>query len=402
MNSNSNRNLLLTVIALLGISLAVPAFSQNANSGTQGNTGSVQSQPDKNPPQGATQQQGNTAADQGSKTTDQGSKTTAGTTTSVASGQKMTVGGVIVKRSPDGFILMDERGQNVPVTLTNNTQVKERKSNPFRRAKNYATTQLLRGLHIEVKGHGDNSGTLMADEVKIKEDDLKVATTVESRVTPVEGRLGEAETRLGQSEQNAQRLSGQVDELTAISNAARGGAKAAQDTADQAQVAASQAQSSANQAKAGVQATNERMASLDDYDVRESATVNFKVGSAVLTKEAKENLDHIAEQAMNEKGFVIEVTGFASAEGDEAYNRRLSQRRADAVIQYLAENHTIPLRRLVTPFGYGEKQPVADNATRDGRRQNRRVEVKILVSKGLVQSASAPQTSSTEPANPQR
>jgi hypothetical protein len=56
----------------------------------------------------------------------------------------------------------------------------------------------------------------------------------------------------------------------------------------------------------------------------------------------------------------------------------------EAFMRYLAENHNIPLRRIVLPFGYGEAMPVADNATRDGRKQNRRVEVSILVSKGLT------------------
>ena len=81
---------------------------------------------------------------------------------------------------------------------------------------------------------------------------------------------------------------------------------------------------------------------------------------------------------------MIEVAGFASSDGDPALNERLSQRRADAVVRYLTENHAIPLRRLVTPFGFGEKNPVADNATREGRQQNRRVEVKILVNQGLA------------------
>jgi outer membrane protein OmpA-like peptidoglycan-associated protein len=97
-------------------------------------------------------------------------------------------------------------------------------------------------------------------------------------------------------------------------------------------------------------------------------------------------LDEIAEQAKTERGFVIEVSGFASADGSEALNRRLSQSRADAVVRYLAENHMIPLRRIITPFGYGESQPVAENTTREGREQNRRVEVKILVNRGLTGS----------------
>ena len=78
-------------------------------------------------------------------------------------------------------------------------------------------------------------------------------------------------------------------------------------------------------------------------------------------------------------------TGFADSTGNTARNRALSQRRADAVISYLVENHQIPLRRIVTPYGFGESNPVADNKTREGRAENRRVEVKVLVNKGLTQ-----------------
>jgi outer membrane protein OmpA-like peptidoglycan-associated protein/uncharacterized protein YdeI (BOF family) len=382
MRSNANRNLAITLVAVLAVSLAVPVFAQ-----------------DTNPPQTQGQEQTKPATtgaqDQPTTTESQSQQTRSATT--AASGQKMEIEGVILKRTGDNFTLLDERGKEVVVTLTNDTEVKERKSNPFRRAKNYATTQLLRGLQVKVEGRGDGSGSIVADEVKFKDDDLRVANSVESRVTPVEGRLDQAENRLGQSEQNAQRLSGQVEELTSISNAARGGAKAAQETADQAVEAANQAAQSANQANAGVKTTNERISSLDDFDVKNSTTVNFRVGSSVLSKDAKATLDQIAEEAKTEKGFVLEITGFASADGSEDFNRRLSQRRADAVIRYLAENHEIPLRRLITPFGYGEKQPVADNSTRDGRQQNRRVEVKILVNKGLVQSASTEQPTPQSP-----
>jgi OmpA-OmpF porin, OOP family len=108
------------------------------------------------------------------------------------------------------------------------------------------------------------------------------------------------------------------------------------------------------------------------------------VRSSVLSEDAKAALAELAAQAKTERAYVIEVTGFASADGGENLNRRLSQQRADAVVRYLAEFHMIPLRRIITPFGYGESQPVADNTTREGREQNRRVEVKILVNKGLV------------------
>jgi outer membrane protein OmpA-like peptidoglycan-associated protein len=81
---------------------------------------------------------------------------------------------------------------------------------------------------------------------------------------------------------------------------------------------------------------------------------------------------------------VLEVSGYADSRGSINLNRALSQRRADAVIRYLVESHNIPLRRIVTPFGYGEMNPVAENTTREGREQNRRVEIKLLVNKGLT------------------
>jgi outer membrane protein OmpA-like peptidoglycan-associated protein len=303
----------------------------------------------------------------------------------IPSGEKQKVKGVIVNRNADSFLLRDLSGGDVQVNLTNITKVEEKKGNPFRRAKNYGTTQLLRGLTVEVEGRGDGTGALVAEKVKMTDEALVVARTVETRVTPVEGRVGDAETRLSQAETNAQRLSGQLEELAAISNAARGGAKAAQETADM--------------AVAGVENTNRRIDSLvtglDEYEAKRGITVNFKVGSYRLSPESKATLDEIANQAKTERAYVIEITGYASADGSENLNRRLSRQRADAVVQYLAENHMIPLRRIVTPFGYGEAQPVADNTTREGRKENRRVEVKILVNKGMT--APAPSATMSRP-----
>jgi outer membrane protein OmpA-like peptidoglycan-associated protein len=295
----------------------------------------------------------------------------------VPAGQKQKIRGVIVKRDVDNFIVRNETGMELTINLTNNTKVEEKKSNPFRRPHNYATTELMRGLNVEVEGRGDANGSLSAEKIKFTEEALVVAKTVETRVTPVEGRVASAEGRLTEAEQNAQRLSGQLEELQQISNAARGGAKAAQEAADL--------------ALAGVERTNERITSLvsglDEYEAKKGATVNFKVNSAKLLPEAMATLDEIASQAKTERGFIIEVQGYASADGKADLNRKLSQQRADSVVRYLAENHMIPLRRIITPFGYGAAQPIADNTTRDGREQNRRVEVKILVNRGLTTPA---------------
>lgn len=290
----------------------------------------------------------------------------------VASGQKMKIKGVVTRRDADTFTVRDLNGVDTVVRLENATSVKSN-GGFLRSGNNYAQTNILRGLNLEVEGRGNAQGELAAEKIRFNESDLRVARAVESRAVPLEERASNTETKLGQMESNQQRLSGQLDELAAVSNAARGGAKAAQETADS--------------AVAGVNATNERISSLDDYEPQTVAAVNFRSGSSILLPDSKTKLDDIATKALNAKGYVLEVTGYADSNGSEERNRVLSQRRADAVIRYLVDNHNIPLRRIVTPYGYGESHPVADNTTRDGRAQNRRVEIRLLVNKGLTAPA---------------
>jgi OOP family OmpA-OmpF porin len=290
----------------------------------------------------------------------------------VASGEKMKLKGVVTRRDADTFVVRDFNGVDTTVRLDDHTSVKT-KGGFLRSGNNYAQTNILRGLNLEVEGRGNASGELVADKIRFNESDLRVAKAVESRAAPLEERATTTEKKLTDVEENARRLSGQLDELAAVANTARGGAKAAQETADAAVV--------------GVNSTNERISALDDYEPQTVSAVNFKTGSAILSPDSKTKLDDIATKAMNAKGYVIEVSGYADSTGSVQRNRALSQRRADAVIQYLVENHNIPLRRIITPYGYGESLPLADNTTREGRAENRRVEIKLLVNKGLTQPA---------------
>src|SRR5205085_1164961 len=129
---------------------------------------------------------------------------------------------------------------------------------------------------------------------------------------------------------------------------------------------------------------NDRINSLDDYTPEQSININFRARSAVLTPDAKASLDKVAQYAKDAKGYLIEVTGYAYESRDKNANRQLSQQRAESVVRYLVENHNIPLRRILTPFGYGAMNPVADNTTREGRTENRRAEVRVLVNRGLT------------------
>lgn len=297
----------------------------------------------------------------------------------LTSGQKYKIKGVVVAKDDSSFTVRDAVGVDTNVVINPSTSIKT-KGGFFGGGDRIAVDGIVRGLNLEVEGRGDNSGALAATKVRFGKDDFRVAQSIDSRVSP-------AEERLTQTEQNAQRLSGQIDELMAISNAARGGAKAAQESADA--------------AIAGVNATNQRISSLDDYVVQSTSTVNFRVASAVLSEEAKASLDQVAQTAMTMKGYTIEITGFASADGDAKKNKTLSQRRAQAVIDYLVETHNVPLRRIGTSYGFGELQAVADNTTLEGRNQNRRVEVKLLASRGMNQNVEIRKDATTDTSNDQ-
>jgi OOP family OmpA-OmpF porin len=277
-------------------------------------------------------------------------------TRTFAAGQKSKIKGTIITRDADTLTLRDGSGMDSVVEITDRTSVAS-KGGFFRRGTNYDVTSLLRGLTIEAEGRGNASGQLTAAKIRFSKDDLETARSIDSRVSPVEGRVTQVEA------QN-EALSGQVDELNEVSKAMKG---------------------DIDVNRAEIARTNERISSLDDFLVQDLATVYFKVNSAVLSPEGMADLDILAQKALSTKGYMVEVTGFADSTGNTQKNRVLSQKRADAVVRYLAETYDIPLRRMITPFGYGDLKPVADNDSIEGRSQNRRVEVKILINRGLTQ-----------------
>ncbi len=288
----------------------------------------------------------------------------------------MEIKGVVVERLLDGFTLRDERGLELTVTVTDQTVIKEKKRNFFRKAIDYSPQQLLLGLKVQVEGHGDRWGALVAHEIKFTQDDLRVAQIISSRVSPVEMRVQEAHLRVDRTEQRQDRLeeqtealSGHILELNDAFGIARGEAQEAQRTAEQ--------------ALSRVDLTDQRISTLDEYTEMHFLSIQFDFNSANLSTNATAQLDALANQIKGVKGFLIEVKGFASSDGDDVYNIRLSERRADLVVRYLVENLQIPLRRIITPHGFGEMSPVAENSSLQGRKENRRVEVRVLVSQGL-------------------
>jgi outer membrane protein OmpA-like peptidoglycan-associated protein len=285
-------------------------------------------------------------------------------TRSIPAGEKMEIEGIIVDLQGDNLVVRDKHGTLTAVLLTDQTTVRS-EGNLFSPGKAYDKSYLLRGLIVEVDGRGNASGQLEAKKVRFEKDDMEIAQSIDSRVTPTENRLTvlEAETET---------MAGQIDELNAVSRALRTDIDVNSRT-----IAAVDER---------VTATNDRILALDDFAIAHQATVLFEVNSAVLTPEARLVLDDVGKVALATKGYVIEVAGHTDTTGSVTKNRTLSQRRAEAVAHYLAETYAIPLRRMTMPFGYGEAIPAADNTTREGREQNRRVDVRILTSNGYTTS----------------
>jgi OmpA-OmpF porin, OOP family len=172
-------------------------------------------------------------------------------------------------------------------------------------------------------------------------------------------------------------------------------ASAADQKAQTAGQQAEQAQQLASKATTGVQTLTNQVANLDSYKAKVETTVHFGFNKDVLTKKAKEALDQLASELPNTKHYIVTVEGGADGVGGQTYNYDLSERRADAVIQYLASKTNIPAHKIYL-IGLGKDKPVADNKTSSGRAQNRRVDVKLMVN-SLEDNQTASASPSTTP-----
>ncbi|HVJ09863.1 MAG TPA: OmpA family protein [Acidisarcina sp.] len=158
---------------------------------------------------------------------------------------------------------------------------------------------------------------------------------------------------------------------------AQSSADAATQKATEAGQSATQAQSSAQEAVNRADSLASVVKNLDNYKSIADVSVTFGFDKAVLTKADKADLDKFATQLTDAKSYILEVTGGTDSTGDAQYNYGLSQRRADAVVQYLASTYNVAPHRFYL-IGIGKDQAVASNSTAAGRAKNRRVTVQLL------------------------
>jgi len=208
-----------------------------------------------------------------------------------------------------------------------------------------------------------------------------VVAPVESRVSVNEKKTADHASAIGELENGLSRTDEKATDADRKAVAAGQEAAKANDAAAKANQAATDAAGRADQARQvaenGMTRIGEVVENFDNYKLVTTEKVLFPFGKATLTKDAKAALDASVNNISSAKNYVLEVQGFTDKTGSVSSNILLSQKRADEVVRYLTTQHHIPLRKIHV-LGLGEEEPSADNKTRDGRAQNRRVELKVF------------------------
>lgn len=231
--------------------------------------------------------------------------------------------GIISARSGDRMQVTTADGTKSIITINDTTRIKASGGFLGLNRSSLAATSLLNGLPVSVKTMQSGS-ELIASQIDLKNNDLKTASMIHNGTD--------------------QRFA----EQTAATEALRG-----------------------------------RMADIDQYNVKSTTNVNFDIGRSNLSDQAKADLCAAATTAEAMDNALLLVVGYTDSTGSEELNQRLSEQRAARVVNYLQQVCRWKPYRMLTPTGMAEADPTASNDTEEGKAQNRRVAVNILVSKGL-------------------
>lgn len=247
-------------------------------------------------------------------------------------GQAMTEGpnveGIISARKGDMITVTLDNGTTTDVMLDDGTEIKATGGFLGLSSKKLTTRQLLKGVPVEIDTL-QYSGGLVASQIKLKASDLETAAMIR-----------------GATQQEFAEHRTDIDANAAAAEALRG-----------------------------------RMANIDQYNVRGVTNVYFDSGKWNISAEGQREICEIASQAQEMDNALLLVVGYTDSDGDEDYNQVLSERRAGRVVNYLQQKCGWQPWRMLTPTGMSESDPAADNTTPEGKAQNRRVSVNILVSK---------------------
>ena len=259
------------------------------------------------------------------------------------------VQGLITGRSGATMMVKTQNAGIMVVALTPETQVDEVQGLFHLRRKEFGLTALVPGLPVQVKGSMNDNHQFIADTVKFKGSDLKMAEDIQAGLTPT----------AQQAQENEQQI----------------GANSKKIAMDQQEIAANQTD---------ILAANKRFGELGEYNILGEVTVYFGNGKTDVDPQYRPQLLALAQKAMTIDGYIIQVQGYASAVGSAALNQKLSMDRADNVLAFLEQDGRVPLTNVLAPGAMGTTDQVASNQSTEGQAENRRVVVRILQNKGIA------------------
>jgi OmpA-OmpF porin, OOP family len=289
-----------------------------------------------------------------------------------AAGQEKTkVKGMIKSRTGETLLVKSDAG-DITVLLTDDTTTKDDRGLFGLEKQIMSNTVLIPGVKVKVDGTSGGQGEVVAKTITVDGDDLETAEMIQSGLHPTAEQVAANMQAIAANEQgiaaNKVQLAAQKESI---------------DT-NQQNISANRQQIDAN--IKDIEENTQRFMTLADYDVKDQATVKFGVGSATLSDQDREELKRLAGSAVGAKGYIVEVIGYADSTGSAEVNTKLSESRAKSVVTYLMQQGGVPSRHIVAPGAMGEYGPAAPNETKAGRAENRRVEVKVLVNKGIAGS----------------
>jgi outer membrane protein OmpA-like peptidoglycan-associated protein len=270
--------------------------------------------------------------------------------------------GVITLRSGNNLTVETDDDAAVTVIVTPDTKVQHPVGLGARK-KQVGQEVLIPGLKLKFEGTGDQN-QVTAETLTFDRDDLTLAKVIQAGLNPT-------------AQQQASNM-----ETYQVNKQATDAALAAH----QQEIDANKRRIAANaqDINAVAEATKKRFSELTDWVVRGGATAHFAVGDSALSGEDKQEIAALAQQALTYKGYVIEVRGYADSTGSLESNQQLSKDRAEAVVAYLLQECHVPVKNIVAPGAMSETNPVASNETASGRADNRRVDLRLLVNKGVA------------------
>jgi OmpA-OmpF porin, OOP family len=286
-----------------------------------------------------------------------------------AQGDKAKVKGLITTRTGETIVLKTTDGTTMTVVLDDDTKVQQPKGLVGARKKQMSAAVLVPGLKVSVDGTTQDTTHILAKSITFDKDDLQTAEMIQAGLTPTEQKVAANKADINANQQNIAANQQNIEANKTDINA------------NQQNIASNKATIDANAVE-----TSKRFSELSEYDTKAQMDVRFASGSTKISSEDQEALKKLAHDAVNQTGYIVQVKGYADSSGNAAMNQRLSMDRAQNVIAFLIQTCNVPVRHVVAPGAMGEAEPAASNETSAGRAENRRVEVEVLVNKGVAGS----------------